>query len=267
MKDQFYVILPSNSSMQFYPNNTTTKFTTYLAKNLELQGDWLVALTEIQIPLTFQHINSHHPDRYVQVQHEYIDQTENDERPTTSISYVTPGIYKDVEIFVDEINELSCMKNHFSLILSRGGRATIKRTCEESEVCKNIHHTLTMAPALKKILGFPVETGDQNLAVVNSDQPAQLSNNIPDMFMIYSDIIEPYAVGDVQAKLLRSVPLNHHQCAYNTIFVKTFSSPIYIPVLTNTFRTIDIDIRDQFGESIPFDRGTLTVTLHFKRSE
>ncbi|CAB0043051.1 unnamed protein product [Trichogramma brassicae] len=39
---------------------------------------------------------------------------------------------------------------------------------------------------------------------------------------------------------------------------------MYIPLLYNSFQTIEIDIRDEHGQPIPFDGGTLTIILHFK---
>ena len=68
MRDQFYVVLPSNSSMQYFPENTTTYFVTKLSKEVQLHGDWVVALTEIQIPLTFQHLSDDKIDRTVWVE-------------------------------------------------------------------------------------------------------------------------------------------------------------------------------------------------------
>ena len=44
---QFYVTLPSNSSADFYPSNTLTSYTTHLVKQINLTGNWEVALTEI----------------------------------------------------------------------------------------------------------------------------------------------------------------------------------------------------------------------------
>ena len=43
----FYMTLPSNASMKIYPNNTVAKYTTQLPTNIELDGEWEVALTEI----------------------------------------------------------------------------------------------------------------------------------------------------------------------------------------------------------------------------
>ena len=48
----FYLTLPSNNSLQFYPQNTVTEFTTQLAQSPNLQGQWEVGLAELQYPHT-----------------------------------------------------------------------------------------------------------------------------------------------------------------------------------------------------------------------
>ena len=52
----FYLTLPSNASMKIYPDNTVAKYTTQLPNNIELDGDWEVALTEIQYPHKFYNV-------------------------------------------------------------------------------------------------------------------------------------------------------------------------------------------------------------------
>ena len=100
---------------------------------------------------------------------------------------------------------------------------------------------------------------------IEGDRPAHLSNGLPSMLMIYSDICEPYITGDVQTRLLRAVSLNIYDYTYGSTRIKCFSPPMYIPLLFSSFQTIEIDIRDQNVCVIPFDYGTLTVTLHFKK--
>ena len=50
------MILPSNSSMQYFPENTTSSFITELLQTVELHGEWEVALSEIQFPCSFSHV-------------------------------------------------------------------------------------------------------------------------------------------------------------------------------------------------------------------
>ena len=51
--------------MNYFAENTTTHFTTQLPYQIRLQGSWTVALMDVQIPLTFQHISIEPPDRIV----------------------------------------------------------------------------------------------------------------------------------------------------------------------------------------------------------
>lgn len=84
------------------------------------------------------------------------------------------------------------------------------------------------------------------------------------LMFVYCDIIEPRIVGDVYAPLLRVLQLRQ-KGEYGSTEVKTFSPAHYFPLLLSSFRTIEISIRDDQGKAIPFDHGTLTVTLHLRR--
>src|SRR3954463_12929451 len=46
----FYLTLPSNSSQEYFPENTKTEFTTKLASTIELTNEWEVGLAEIMFP-------------------------------------------------------------------------------------------------------------------------------------------------------------------------------------------------------------------------
>ena len=47
---QFYLHLPSNSSLDKFPNNTLTEYRVGLPQTISLTGEWEVALTEIHYP-------------------------------------------------------------------------------------------------------------------------------------------------------------------------------------------------------------------------
>ena len=49
----FYVTLPSNASMDIYPNNKIGQYVTKLKRPLNLLGEWEVALVEIMYPATW----------------------------------------------------------------------------------------------------------------------------------------------------------------------------------------------------------------------
>ena len=53
MESEFYVTLPSNSSMQYFPDNKTYNFVIKLPRTLQLDGEWEVGLAEIDHPHTW----------------------------------------------------------------------------------------------------------------------------------------------------------------------------------------------------------------------
>jgi hypothetical protein len=50
---QFYLTLPSNSSVAYFQNNTVANFRVKLAETIVLPGQWEVALTELHYPHTW----------------------------------------------------------------------------------------------------------------------------------------------------------------------------------------------------------------------
>ena len=53
---RFYLTLPSNSSMQYYPENTVARYTTKLHNTIELEGVWEVGLVEISVPAVIANV-------------------------------------------------------------------------------------------------------------------------------------------------------------------------------------------------------------------
>lgn len=305
MKDEFYIVLPSNSSMKYYPDNTTTRYTTHLPQSLTLYGSWSVSLAEIQIPMTILHVPPEGEQNYINfVTNRVTPNTETGVKykeesviqmpltilhlppegeknnfvtnsatsdAETDVDYkeervcVPPGVYRSVDKLLDAINEISCVAEHLRFECGRNGYVTVERICSS---CTNLEHAFYFSPVLNKILGFSHDRG----IVVRRDskyidqRPAGLINGIPNMLFVYTDICEPYIIGDVHAPLLRVVPTTAaDNYNYGSIKIKNFSPPRFIPLLRTSFQTITIDIRDEFGEPIPFEYGTLTVTLHFRR--
>ena len=56
MESELYVTLPSNSSVQCFPDNKTSNFLTKLPRTLQLDREWEVGLVEIDYPHTWYNI-------------------------------------------------------------------------------------------------------------------------------------------------------------------------------------------------------------------
>ena len=268
MKEDFYITLLSNSSMTYYPENTTSHFITKWPQHVTLEGEWLISLTEIQIPLTFQHISEKLGNNVLTfIREEKNVVLSKDKSPHLKIwkdinFNISSSLYEHLNDLLKEMNNFS--KNSY-LKFSRksGGYVNIEQTC----TCRDKNHYFQSSNSLKKILGFQHHRTERIL--VEKDKlgtcPANLNSDLPSNLLIYSDLCAPYITGVVYSRLLRNVTINFQKYNYGSKVVKNFSPPNYFPLLNSSFQTIETDIRDQFGKSIPFDYGTVTVTLHFKR--
>ena len=78
----------------------------------------------------------------------------------------------------------------------------------------------------------------------------------------YCDIIQLQIVGDTSAQLLRSIPV---EGKYGDIITKTFTNIQYVPVQTKSFRDVKILLRNDTGDPVPFERGKVIATLHFRQ--
>jgi hypothetical protein len=296
------MILPSNSSMQYFPENTTSSFITELPQTVELHGEWEVALSEIQFPCSFFHVRQF-PENEIRFLTSPDESYEIDGANILTAPFVLHhrtiqcGIYQNIEDLIQEIN--SYPDSHFVFeIQKEGGKLEIGLNCDD-EKCGMIHY-MNFSDNLFRILGcetelgiknnlffreikvdirsnecatffrlgFKLQEGSERISYYQSKEPCSLWRGIPDKLFVYCDICEAYVTGDVQSPLLRIVPVESRESnyAYGTNQVKHFSVPFYIPLRQTRFRRIEIDIRDQLGKKIPFESGTLTVTLHFKRA-
>ena len=58
MNSHFYVILPSDSSAEYYPDNTVARFVTKLPGRICLEGEYEMALVEIIYPHSWYNVDN-----------------------------------------------------------------------------------------------------------------------------------------------------------------------------------------------------------------
>ena len=227
---------------------------------MELYDRWLVGLSEIHIPCTTLHLRQQ-DTRLIKAQ------AGNREH------YFQHGIYDSIQSLVDTINDslttLNNKRDYSRLIYNnKGGFIIIKENIKRQEDGKPCQEAL-FSEVVKRILGikegFSSMKSAEGERTYTGKHPASLARAIPDQLFVYSNLCEPCMVGDTNAPLFRIVNVEAKDFIFGSTIVKKFAPINYIPLLNNRFQTIDIDIRDQFGKAIPFEFGTLTVTLHFKR--
>lgn len=259
MQEDFHIALFSNSSFKYFPENKTTHFVTKLPKHINLQGRWAVGLLDIHIPLNFQNVGKEEEERRVIY-------SRTDDREFVGQFTISPGIYENVGDLVKELNSYQA-ESHIEFIIKPGSYVVAQKNCGNL-TCDFVRHKFDLPVTLKRILGFRPDRvlSSENLShEISSDFPANLNANLPTNLFIYASICESWITGDIYSKLLRNVALDLNPFTYGRTLSMTFLRPIYVPLLTTTFETIEILIRDGTGKKVPLDHGTLALTLHFKR--
>lgn len=232
-EDSFYITLSSNGSNQSYSNNSPTHFFNILNNRIHLNDSWMVGLSEIHIPLTCDNV----------ILGQNIIWYDN-------VKYkIAQGYYSTVQQLLDELNKInSSIKFEYSNIVTVHVDDSIK--------------SLRLSSILALQLGF-----EPNINILkDSHIPKQPFLNIgyPHQMFVYTDIIQPQFVGDTKAPLLRIISItdNHH----GKVQTITFQNVHYFPLAKLSFDTVEILLKDHAGRNLPFASGTLTLTLHFKRS-
>ena len=244
MASEFYLTLPSNSSMQYYPNNKTSSYITKIPTRLELNGEWEVGLAEIKYPHTWYNVREGKNFLEVFRSHNWFAKIK-----------IKAGYYKSIKEVVKKImsNGLKEITDVKLVYDDTSKRITIK--------CKN-NVTVILKDDIARIFGFV--TGTDIQAAVNRGFTLALPETGNQNLYVYTDIIRGQYYGDVVVPILQTVTVKGE---HGTSISKHFERPHYIPLNKTNFDTIDINIRDEVGDLVAFEHGKVNITLHFRRSK
>ena len=245
-QESFFVTLPSNSSLNEFPDNTLTKFKVRLPYSIHLAGEYECALVDTAIPTSWYNLI-----------------TTQDHPTKSSVIYrkgdkvfekkLKEGYYPNIKSLVNEVRagEAREVDDDCEIFIMERAEKVQFNLQEDCEIILNGRIT--------RMLGF-----DTDYKVIRGQViPPQTYNiNSINNLFIYTDILEHEIVGDTRAPLLRVVNVENRNGDQLSLH---YDTPHYKRVQTKVFDTIEIDIRDGTGELIPFTRGTLILTLHFKR--
>ena len=247
----FYLTLPSNSSMSYYEDNTLASFTTRLPNTIDLEGDWEVGLVEIQYPHNWFNVPSEVTARSFRMR------GRRDGRAEDRRFIIRDGYYPSVRSLLDEIenkgnnaaNSTNMVDLHFDTV-----------TQKVSQVNINLPDTVDVPAHIQQMLGMNNSYFTRDSRVTDS----VVNMNPLDSLYVYCDVVEPRVVGDSLTPLLRIVPVEGE---HGELVTRIYTNVHYVRVQRKTFQTLEVNIRDRTGKKVPFERGTLNVTLHFRRSK
>lgn len=268
MRSSFYITLPSNSSIGYYPNNTVTNYITQLSQPVRLEGEWEVAVVEVIYPCTFLtltesskifiYVNANFkPDSTISESSTTSNAEEELIIPILKTYSIPKREYNDEKEVVDTINKLEDFIKYAVFNFDNNTKkVTILTTPEVFQI------ELTRTLALQ--LGFdPNETDliNKNKSIRSSD----LHLGLPHQIYIYCDIVDMQFIGDTMAPLIQMATVDATNYSHGSNKSVQFLNPHYIPVLKSSFESIEIDLRDHTGKPLTFQFGTSCVKLHFRR--
>jgi hypothetical protein len=255
--ESFTLFLPSNSSIQYYPENRTSSFKTRLIDPVRLDTStaWEVALTEIQYPVSW--INVRSGNNKV----EFLMSKLQGESEYKKVEFaVTPGAYLNVQQLNAELQRArdewseTHTSSRFSITQDEESRKTVI-TCKKMKIA-------FLGKDISRVLGFDDEEDTAWDERTESPNVAQFLQDFSALYC-YSDIVDFQYVGDTRAQLLRIVPVTGRT---GQVVYHHFDSPIYMKVIRSVFQTIEVEIRQDTGELVQFSYGKVVLVLHFRRA-
>lgn len=230
----FYLTLTSNASLKTYPRNTVANYTNKLPSSVQLDGDWEVGLIEIMYPHRFMNVR----DQWFRVHYR---------GESGRIISLKSGYYPTPESVIDELKEAVSQEAYdmgividFCTAMPYPGRII---------TAKDDGPILIVSPLLRSLHW--------------KDKLTTLENKILSLF-VYCDVLEHVPVGDTLAPLLRCVVV--HGTHDSEHVIERFVNPMYLPVQKKEFESLEINIRTDTGDPMPFVDGRSSVTLHFRRT-
>ena len=247
----FYVTLPSNSSVNYYPENTIANYRTRLPQPIHLDLPYEVAMTEIHYPLSWPH----YPEEDSVVTERYTD----DSGLAMLRKFIMPvGRYlslghlaADMTRLFEETNDIAKDRSHIVAYDPVINRVTIHGgyTAE-----------IMFRGKLARVLGFEPDAYTRIGRLTVAPYPADLYAGIYNMF-VYSDIIEHQTVGDHHVQLMRCVHIDETP----TKFVTTvYAKPQYHRLAKSHFNSIEISIKSDQNQDLGFTYGKVIIVLHFR---
>ena len=246
--DSLTIELVSNASLQVFPNDTLSSFTSFLPEQLNLNGQWEVAISKISYLSMYQNVT----DGNFMFYNEKLSKTRE-------AYYNQPGLCSSITDIVEATNTLIQERNNH-----RDTCITIKVSKLTQKIKVYLANDESSLAILSTDLGH-IFGGDvrNDLGILMCGKGPHEPTFAYDIVRIHSlmistDIVEYKIVGDTKAPLLRCFPFISKLKSGDIIttgqymIYHTFSNLQFRRLLKNSFHSIHIDLRDTSGEKIPF---------------
>ena len=261
--ESFTIKLVSNASAKLIPDKTLSSSTSFLPEQLNLEGQWEVAISEISYPSMYQNVTEGNIL--------FFDQKL---LRSSELYYLEPGFYPSITDLVGAMNTLIQEKHKHS-----GNCITIKVSRRAQKIEIYVANEVSGLAFFSTDLGHTFESnvGNEFGVLLRRKGPhkPEVACDIVRIhsLMIYTDLIEYNILADTKAPLLRCSPFIWKVKAGDIITTgqymndQTFSNLQFRPLLKNSFHSIHIDLRDTRVEKLPFvSIGITRLVLMFRKA-
>ena len=242
----FYLTLPSNASMDVFPDNKIGSYHVKFPQTFNLNGEWEVGLYSISYPNTWYTL---------QFQQNHIYYSLDGGKTFWSSAIVDNGYYTSIPELIKAIS--AAMKKELknnNITFSYNLRA------HKVKVTLAAKHCVGLYGQLSKILGFG-GGGDLKIRKTKESPYVAELHGITSIY-VYCNIVQLQVVGNSMVPLLRTIPVTGNP---GDVITKTFTNIQYVPVQTKSFEDIEILLRTDTGDPVPFERGKVIATLYFRK--
>ena len=260
--DSFSIELVFNASSELFPNNTPSSFTKFLPEQVNLDGQWEVAISEISYQSMYQSATDGNFLFY-------------DEKlsKATEAFYLEPGLYSSITDIVEAMNTLTQERNNH-----RDTCITIKISRVTQKVKVYLANEESSLAFFSTDLGrnFGGDVRNNSGILMRGKEPHEptFAYDIARIhsLMVYTDIVVYNNVGDTKAPVLFCFPFISKLKSGDIITLgqyvnyQTFSNLQFRRLLKNSFHSIHIDLRHTSGEKIRFVLvGITRLVLMFRK--
>ena len=209
--------------------------------------DWEVALTEIHYPHSWNNVQGNFENQFYLRNQELHGVWEALLVPPRHYSSITDVLMKMNEV----VDSNDRFKDDMKLSLD-----TLNR-----KVTGNLQNTAEVYFSdIGEMLGFfPNKVYSKTST---AEREADLEHSFHDLY-VYCDIIHSQYIGDALVPLLRIVPVEGKD---GQRISKSFVRPQYVPVSRKQFESIEVNIKQDTVETVPFEFGRVLLTLHSRQS-
>ena len=241
--ESFTMELVSNGSVQLFPDITLSSFTNFLPEQLDLDGQWEVAISEVPYPSMYQNVT--------EGKLMFFDKNFSN---SSDFSYLEPGLYPAITDIVEAMKILIQERHNHTgdCIKVKVSRGTQKVEIYSANEGSGLAFFSTdMGPFFRSIVG-------NDFGVMLRGKGPHKPDFVYDIvcihsLMIYTDLVEYNIVGDTEAPLLRCFFFISKLKAGDIITTgqymnyQTFRNLQFRPLLKISFHSIHIDLRDTSG--------------------